>query len=503
MKKILFILFVVCMVFASCSQDEAVNATFFINYDANCENPGGKIEYMSKPQTYVRDKYSITALSCLYENGDYVFDSWNTKADGSGTRVMPGDPLSPSSNITLYAQWVEYKSIIVFEANGGTGTMGSIDIESGLRLPKCTFTREGYDFLGWNTKHDYNGTPYCDEQVVSFEKRTVLYAQWAVKDYFDLDESGMLVRGSAYNTDNVKLGMPLPKYLNGQVVKGTFSAENESDGLFYNLRKLHYVSIPDSYEEIGSYTFMGCGIYGVTIPESCRKICECAFIRTSSLERIEILATDLEIGPYAFQSAALKEVDLKNVKKIDIYAFSNNPSLTSALIPDLEELGYAAFWKTGLREIDIPGTVEVVSENAFRQCDALESVVLNEGIKEIGEASFLRCTAIRTLRIPDSCLVVGDYAFQFDTIEDLDLGNGVRTIGKYAFSKNTLISEVTVPVSVQSFGEGAFWDDTELATMYYEGTTEQWRAIEQGKHWVLNTQITEVHLVAAKTLKLY
>lgn len=82
---------------------------------------------------------------------------------------------------------------------------------------------------------------------------------------------------------------------------------------------------------------------------------------------------------------------------------------------------------------------------------------------------------------------MGDYAFQFDIIEDLNLRNGVRTIGKYAFSKNTLIPEVTIPVSVQSFGEGAVRDDTELATMYYEGTTEQWRAIEQGKHWVLNT----------------
>ena len=47
-------------------------------------------------------------------------------------------------------------------------------------LPKNTFTREGYSFTGWNTAADGTGTSYADEEPVSFDADTTLYAQWTV-----------------------------------------------------------------------------------------------------------------------------------------------------------------------------------------------------------------------------------------------------------------------------------------------------------------------------------
>lgn len=40
----------------------------------------------------------------------YVFNGWNTKADGSGVSYKDKDKISPSSDITLYAQWKETES---------------------------------------------------------------------------------------------------------------------------------------------------------------------------------------------------------------------------------------------------------------------------------------------------------------------------------------------------------------------------------------------------------
>ena len=69
-----------------------------------------------------------------------------------------------------------------FDANGGEGTMPTWTGKpnTSFNLPKNTFTREGYTFTGWNTAADGTGTPYADEEPVSFDADTTLYAQWTV-----------------------------------------------------------------------------------------------------------------------------------------------------------------------------------------------------------------------------------------------------------------------------------------------------------------------------------
>ena len=76
-----------------------------------------------------------------------------------------------------------------FESNGGEGAMADAHFSassSGLyQLPKCTFTREGHRFSGWNTKSDNSGTSYADgeqvQQLTNGEAPITLYAQWEVE----------------------------------------------------------------------------------------------------------------------------------------------------------------------------------------------------------------------------------------------------------------------------------------------------------------------------------
>ena len=42
-------------------------------------------------------------------------------------------------------------------------------------------TKEGYDFLGWNTKSDGSGTDYHSESVIELTDDITLYAQWEKK----------------------------------------------------------------------------------------------------------------------------------------------------------------------------------------------------------------------------------------------------------------------------------------------------------------------------------
>ena len=69
---------------------------------------------------------------------------------------------------------------ISFNANGGEGEMSLFEIWSDetLTLPICTFTRDGYEFIGWNTKADGSGASYGNEQSITVAENLVLYAQW-------------------------------------------------------------------------------------------------------------------------------------------------------------------------------------------------------------------------------------------------------------------------------------------------------------------------------------
>lgn len=74
---------------------------------------------------------------------------------------------------------------VTFEANGSTeypveGTMApqSVTAKKDTALNANTFTREGYNFLNWNTAADGTGDSYADGATVNLTENTTLYAQW-------------------------------------------------------------------------------------------------------------------------------------------------------------------------------------------------------------------------------------------------------------------------------------------------------------------------------------
>mgnify|MGYP000283658537 CR=1 FL=1 len=74
---------------------------------------------------------------------------------------------------------------VTFEANGSEeypaeGTMApqSVTAKKDTALNANTFTREGYNFLNWNTAADGTGDSYADGATVNLTENTTLYAQW-------------------------------------------------------------------------------------------------------------------------------------------------------------------------------------------------------------------------------------------------------------------------------------------------------------------------------------
>ncbi|MBR4652271.1 MAG: InlB B-repeat-containing protein [Kiritimatiellae bacterium] len=75
---------------------------------------------------------------------------------------------------------------VALDANGGEGTMDAVIVFNpgdGV-APSCTFTRVGYEFTGWNTQANGEGTPYAPDATIAYATAPeTLYAQWSAVTY--------------------------------------------------------------------------------------------------------------------------------------------------------------------------------------------------------------------------------------------------------------------------------------------------------------------------------
>ena len=85
-------------------------------------------------------------------------------------------------NVPISVTYVPHYTIH-FDANKGTGEMGSVEVQTGSNytLPENEFTKDYYEFIGWNTKADGTGISYTNMGQVNAlnDKESItLYAQW-------------------------------------------------------------------------------------------------------------------------------------------------------------------------------------------------------------------------------------------------------------------------------------------------------------------------------------
>ena len=155
--------------------------TYTISFDAN-----GGTGTMA-PLTGVQENTSVTLPSnTLTPPTEHVFLKWNTKADESGTDYADGAQFPMGEeDITLYAIWLDETvptHRIIFNANGGTGTMADTVVQENtpVPLPSNGFTaQEGYRFVNWNTLANGSGTSYTVGAPFTMGTADVtLYAIW-------------------------------------------------------------------------------------------------------------------------------------------------------------------------------------------------------------------------------------------------------------------------------------------------------------------------------------
>ncbi|MCR4649543.1 MAG: InlB B-repeat-containing protein [Lachnospiraceae bacterium] len=141
-----------------------------------------------KPFTqYYKKDSDASLIENEFTRSGYEFYNWNTKFDGSGESYDDNVTIENPICMELYAQWKPNEYTVKFDANGGYGKMTSQNIKfnTSTVLNTNSFTRNGYEFNGWNTKADGSGTSYSDAAKIKLNtlnnNKVTLYAQWKAK----------------------------------------------------------------------------------------------------------------------------------------------------------------------------------------------------------------------------------------------------------------------------------------------------------------------------------
>lgn len=148
----------------------------------------------------------------------YTLEGW---VDSKGTLYKAGSSYTmPVGGGTLTAKWKANTYNVVFNSNGGSGSMSNQvhTYNSSLALSKNTLTRVGYAFAGWNTKSDGSGTNYTDSQVVSNLSSKngdtiTLYAKWKTVDYtisYNLNGGTASGNPTSYNIETATFTLKNP-----------------------------------------------------------------------------------------------------------------------------------------------------------------------------------------------------------------------------------------------------------------------------------------------------
>lgn len=154
------------------------------------------------------------------------------------------------------------------------------------------------------------------------------------------------------------------------------------------------VNLPFGIPRVPSHMFYNNKLLTeVKIPSSCTVIEMNAFGGCTSLVKVEIPPSVIEIGPFAFCLCSLVEVFLPDsVLSINNSAFNRCFALTKINIPNsVISIGsYAFVWCKSLKKILIPQSVRTIGYDAFGGCSSLEIVKIHNFIKDIGDDAFPR-----------------------------------------------------------------------------------------------------------------
>ena len=275
----------------------------------------------------------------------------------------------------------------------------------------------------------------------------------------NIPNSVTTIGGNAFSGCNSLVCINIPKSVT--------SIENNT---FEGCKSLTSINIPNCVTSIGENAFSGCvSLTSINIPDSVTSIGDWVFSGCDSLTIVNIPNGVINIGDFAFLACkSLISIHIPNsVISIGDKAFAECESLTNINIPDgVTNIGDFAFDHcTSLVNIFIPDGVTSIGDYAFGHCTSLRSIIIPKSVVAIGSNPF--CGSHINLYNESKAFVYEhNVLFNRDKTTLISymaketnyiVPDNVTCIGEYAFERCESLKSIKIPNSVVNIGEGAFF----------------------------------------------
>lgn len=195
-----------------------------------------------------------------------------------------------------------------------------------------------------------------------------------------------------------------------------------------------------------------------------------------------------EIGNYLFsECSSLKSISfpstLNTIPDLGGIGEDDGLNIENVIInKGIKKIGNNAFANLkNLKNITIPDSVTSIGEYAFRDCTELTNLLLPDSIIEIEGCAFSNCTSLDKIVLPNNLTSLGNDVFEYCNAE-ITFPSGLERIPELGMNATR---KVNIPEGVKIIGEDAFWACSNLKEITLPSTIT---SIESGAFF--NTSIS-------------